>query len=173
MATITAPPFKPAGQAVHTTETNDHAQAYRDAIRKERDAEVNSIVAAWDTGHVFRTYDDPVTVIAALTGMGETYVSKRIRLAGNYTKAKLLDAIDRSGAAHFTAFYSWAFNEGTHASNQMFRHRNVHVPETHWKYFEALQIDVSKAVKEFLTVIPPAELHALLKKYAPGDPEPV
>jgi hypothetical protein len=162
-------PFRPPAQAVHSTETNEHAQIYRDAIRKERAAETNSIIAAWEAGHAFRQYEDPVTEISALTGMSETYVNKRIRLAGAYTKAKLITAIEQSGAAHFTAFYSWAFSEGTHASNQMFRHRNVHVPDVQWKYFEALRIDVGAAVKELLTVIPPAELHAILKKYVRGE----
>ena len=161
MTTTVTDPF----QAAHTTETNTRAQTYRDAIRKERDAEASSIIAAWETGHAFRTYDDPVTEISALTGMSETYINKRIRLAGAFTKSQLVTAIDSSGATHFTAFYSWAFHEGTHASNRMFRHRNVHVPQVHWQYFEALSIDVSAAMKEFLEVIPPAELHALLKKH--------
>ena len=167
--TATLTPFKPSTQVLHSTETNERAQVYRDAIRKERAAETSSIIAAWEAGHAFRQYEDPVTVISALTGMSETYINKRIRLAGAYTKAKLIGAIEQSGAAHFTAFYSWAFNEGTQASNQMFKHRNVHVPDVQWKYFEALQIDVGKAVKELLTVIPPAELHAILKKYVPGE----
>lgn len=153
---------------VYSTETHGRAQVYRDAIRKERAAETSSIIAAWESGHTFRQYEDPVTEISNLTGMSETYINKRIRLAGAYTKAKLISAIEESGATHFTAFYSWAFNEGTHASNQMFKRRNLHVPDTQWKYFEALQINVGEAMKEFLTVIPPAELHAILKRYIAG-----
>ena len=160
--------LSPPARAVHSTETSEHAGEYRDAIRREREAETSSIIAAWEAGHAFRRYEDPVTEISALTGMSETYIGRRIRLAGAYTRAQLAGAVEQSGAAHFTAFYSWAFSEGTHASNQMFRHRNVHVPVAQWKYFEALQIDVGKAVKEFLEVIPPAELHAILKRYVPG-----
>jgi len=144
MTSTTLRPFEPSAHVLHSTETNERAQVYRDAIRKERAAETSSIIAAWEAGHAFRQYEDPVTAISALTGMSETYINKRIRLAGAY---------------------SWAFNEGTHASNQMFKHRNVHVPAVHWQYFEAIQVDVGKAVKEFLEVVSSAELHAILKKY--------
>lgn len=144
---------------------NQHAETYRQAIRDERQAETNSIIAAWSAGHVFRTYDDPVHEIARVTGMSESYIRQRIRLAGEYTKAQLLSAIERSGACHVTAFYSWAFGTGTHAANQMFRHRNVHVPQTCSAYFESVGLDIAALLKEFLETIPPSELHALLKKH--------
>jgi len=153
-------------QVVHSPQTDDeHGKVYRDAIASERQAESDSIIAAWEAGHTFRRFEDPVSRISELTGVGTAYIQMRIRLAGNFTKAQLIQAIDRSGATHFTAFYSWAFHTGTHQSNQMFRHRNVHVPEVHWKYFESMHIDISARMKELLEVIPPSELHGLLKKY--------
>jgi hypothetical protein len=155
-------------EVVHTTDT-DHAKTYLDAIGKERKAEVGSIVAAWETGHAFRTYDDPVSQISALTGVGENYIRMRVRLAGSFTRNQLTEGIERSGATHFTAFYSWAFHTSTHRNNQMGKHRSVHIPATHWKYFESYEIDVSAAVKEMLEVISPAELHALLRKWVPDE----
>jgi hypothetical protein len=151
------------------TDPSPHADFYKNAIKAERQAEVNSIVAAWETGHAFRTYDDPVHTISEMTGMSESYIGKRIRLAGAYTKVQLLNAIERSGCTHFTAFHSWSFGDGNHEANQMFPHRNVHVPATHYAYFEGIGVDVSELLKEFLAVVPPAELHAILRTHVQAD----
>lgn len=150
-----------------STDENPHSETYKEAIRAERTAETNSIVAAWEAGHTFRAHDDPPHEIARITGMSESYINKRIRLAGHYTKPRLMAAIDRSGACHITAFYSWTFGTQTHASNQMFRQRNVHVPQEHHAYFEAIGVNVAELLKEFLSTIEPSELHALIRARVP------
>lgn len=142
--------------------TDIHAAEYQLAVDTERESGNAWLLSVWDSGHTFRKYDDSAAEIAEVVGRHRMYVVNRMRIAGDFTRAKFLKFITKNEIGSLNELMRVVYGSSVGSSAK----RSLAVPASLISEAASTDVDLMTELKWFLAEVKFSELRAILTKFA-------